>query len=365
MSVTLSRLAALCLLPAVVRAQGRPAPDKLEVAEGVYLFQTAPYGDVGLDGNSVVVVTEAGVLVFDSNGTPEAAAAVLGEIRRITPAPIRYLVNSHWHWDHWYGAEVYKAAFPDLVVITHERTRQLMAGPAIAFNDPGLNEQLPGHIRAVEGQLAKARAATPPSGDVARLEQHVASDRAFLAQKRGVQHTLANLTFRDSLTIHLGPRTIRLLHTDRAITPGDVWLHLPDEKVVVTGDLLINPITFALFCYPSGWIRTLEAIAALDYSVLVPGHGVPLADKQLLRSTLALLVRERTLARESRARGASLEEAKATILADGEVQALRATITGGDARRDGAFALYLVDWFVRRVYQEVDGTLDDSIPRLP
>ena len=47
------------------------------------------------------------MLVFDTNGTPSAAAAVLAEIRKLTPQPVRYVVNSHWHWDHWYGTEVY------------------------------------------------------------------------------------------------------------------------------------------------------------------------------------------------------------------------------------------------------------------
>ena len=48
----------------------------------------------------------------------------------------------------------------------------------------------------------------------------------------------------------------------RAVTPGDAFLYLPDEKVLITGDLLVNPISFALSCYPSGWIRTLERLDA-------------------------------------------------------------------------------------------------------
>ena len=65
---------ALLLLAVTAAAQSRPAPTKTEVADGVYVFQTAPYGDVGLDGNSVVIVGNSGVLVFDTNGTPAAAS---------------------------------------------------------------------------------------------------------------------------------------------------------------------------------------------------------------------------------------------------------------------------------------------------
>ena len=77
----------------------RPAPQKIEVAKGIYLFISQPYGDVGLDGNAVAVVSNDGVLVFDTNGTPASSAAVLGEIRRLTDQPVKYVVNSHWHWD--------------------------------------------------------------------------------------------------------------------------------------------------------------------------------------------------------------------------------------------------------------------------
>lgn len=345
-------------------AQPTVVPTRIDVAEGVYLFQTPPYGDAGLDGNSAVIVSDEGVLVFDSNGTPSAAAAVLAEIRRLTSQPVKYLVNSHWHWDHWYGAQVYKDAFPGLEIITHERTRQLMAGPAIAFNQPGLDTQLPAHISSVEQALARARSA-PPRGDTTALLAHIARDRSFLDEKRNTRHTLATRTFTDSLVIQLGRRKVVVRHTDRAITPGDAWLWLPDERIAVLGDLLINPITFALFCYPGGWIRTLQSIDALDAAVLVPGHGDPMRDEALLKATTALLMRERSLAAGARARGLPVDQAKAGILADAEILRLRETITGGVAARNDAFALYLVDWFVRRVYQELDGSLDDSIPRLP
>jgi len=344
-------------------AQSRPAPVRVDVAPGVFLFQTAPYGDAGLDGNSVVIVGDDGVLVFDANGTPAAATAVLAEIRKITPLPVKYLVLSHWHWDHWYGAEVYKQAFPDLEIIAHERTRALMAGPALAFNQPGLDEQLPAHIAAVEQALARATDATDSTRE--RLKAHAELDAWFLAQKRGVTHTLPTRTITDSLTLRLGTRVVTIRHHDRAITPGDVFLWLPNERIAVTGDLLVNPITFALFCYPSGWISTLEYLDALDAGVLIPGHGAPMRDHDLLRATLALLKREQALAREQKSRGLPAAAAIAAILADSTVLALRGRITGGVAARNGSFALYLVEWFVKRVYQELDGTLDDTIPRAP
>lgn len=344
-------------------AQDHPAPTVRDLGRGIYLFQTAPYSDVGLDGNSVAIVGERAVLLFDANGTPAAAEGVLAALRRITSLPVRYLVLSHWHWDHWYGAEVYARAFPGMEIIAHERTRALMAGPAIAFNQPGLDTQLPAHVAAVEQRLAQLRQSQDSAA--ARVARHLEGDRFFLSQKRAVRHTLPTRTVRDSLTLDLGGRTVQVRHHDRAITPGDLFLHLPAEGVVVLGDLLINPITFALFCYPSGWMRTLDAIAALAPTLLVPGHGEAMSDDRLLRATRSLLAREYEVARALKGKGVSVDSARAAILADEEVLRWRGTITGGDASRNESFALYLVDWFVRRMYQELDGTLDDSIPRIP
>jgi len=348
------------LIPLILPAQNRPAPRKIQVADGIFVFLTAPDSDVGLDGNSVVVLSSDGVLVFDSNGTPAAATAVLGEIRKLTDQPVRYLVNSHWHWDHWYGAEVYRNAFPGIQIISHVKTREMELGPAIAFNRPGIDAQLPGHIRDVESRLATA---APGSPERARLQRHLDEDRFFLDQKRGVHHTVANLTFFDSLMIHMGEREIRVLHYDRAVTPGDAFLYLPKEKIVVTGDLLVNPISFALSSYPSGWLTTMERIDGLDASIFIPGHGEPLHDKALLETHIAIFRELLRLGREAKAKGLTVAQARAAALP--AVHDLMVTLTHDDPGLNQQFGIYLVDWFLHRVYEELDGPLTDAIAPIP
>lgn len=354
----------LALAGGTVGAQPHPAPKRTQIAPGIHLFQTAPYSDVGLDGNSIAIISDSGILVFDANGTPAAASAVLAELRKLSKQPVRWLVQSHWHWDHWYGAEVYKDANPELEIIAHERTRELMDGPAVLFNQPGLDAQLPVHIAQVEAQRDRAAA----NGDTTlalRGDAHLTRDRFFLDQKRRVRHTLATRTFRDSVVLQLGARRVVVRHHDRAITPGDAYLEIPAERIILLGDLLINPVTFALFSYPSGWISTLEAIDASNARLLVPGHAEPMRDELLLHRTLALLKRERVLAAEAKIAGLPVSEAIPRILADKEVRELRALITAGDAAADRSFPLYMVEWFVTRVYQELEGTLDDRIPSNP
>lgn len=356
---------ALALLAGAARCSaaasgGPPALTASEAAPGVWLFRTEPYGDVGLDGNSVAFVTDEGVLLLDANGTPAAARAVLAKLRTITKQPVRWLVLSHWHWDHWYGAEVYRDAFPGLQVIAHERTRALMDGPVQAFNRDGLETQLPAHVHSVE-----TRRDTAKGERRARLTAHAERDRFFLEQKRGVRRTLPNLTFTDSLTIFAGGREIRVMHVDRAVTPGDAFVWLPREGVLATGDLLIDPITFALFCYPDGWIRTLERLDALNAGVIVPGHGAAMRDERRLATTLELLRVEREIARSARAADVAREAVTQRALADPRVTALRDALTGGDDTLAGAFSTYMVEWFVTRAWDEAGGALDDSIPARP
>ena len=264
----------LCSIPLI--AQNRPVPSRTELAPGIFLFTTPSYGDVGLDGNSIAVLSNDGVLVFDTNGTPAAAAAVLAQIRTLTDRPVRYVVNSHWHWDHWYGTETYQQAFPNLQIVAHEKTRVMMMGPALEFNRPGIETELPGYVKNLE-----TRAAADPA-----LKPLLEEDRFFLDQKAHVHHTFPNVTFSDRLTIEMGGRHIEVLHYERAVTPGDAFVYLPDEKLLLIGDLIVNPITFALSGYPTEWLRTLEKIDALDVSTIVTGHGAPLHDKTLLHATM-------------------------------------------------------------------------------
>src|SRR5215470_2309837 len=164
-----------------------PAPKKTEIAPGIYLFQTERYGDVGLDGNSIAITSSDGTLVFDANGTPAAARAVIAEIRKITEKPVKYLVISHWHWDHWYGAEAYKEAFPGVKIISQERERRIMLGPVQEFNKSFLERDLPGYVEALKKKIAEEQVKTPAPEELGKLKARYEVDRFFLEQKKNVR----------------------------------------------------------------------------------------------------------------------------------------------------------------------------------
>jgi glyoxylase-like metal-dependent hydrolase (beta-lactamase superfamily II) len=331
----------------------RPAPEKVEVAKGVYCFVSKPYGDVGLDGNSVAILSDEGVVVFDTNGTPVSSAAVLAEIRTLTDKPVRFVVYSHWHWDHWYGTETYTRAFPDVQVIAHEKARVLMSGPAIEFNRPGVERQLPDYIASLD-----KKGETDPS-----VRPLVEEDRFFLQQKKNAHLVLPGVTYSDRLTLHLGGREIQVRHDDRAVTPGDTYLYLPAERLVISGDLLVNPIAFALSSYPTGWLRTLEAIDALAPAAIVPGHGQPLHDLKLLHAHMDVMRALLRAGADGRARGLDPDQVKDEVVPRLHEQML--VLTGDDPKLNAQFRTYLVDWYLHRVYDELAGPLTDAIAPIP
>ncbi len=334
-----------------------------KVAEGIYLFTTTPYGDAGLSGNSVAILSEDGVLVFDSNGTPETAATVLAEIRKLTDKPIRYLVNSHWHWDHWGGNQTYLAAFPLVQIITHEKTRELMLTVEPRWNAKGLKEDLPQFLDGFEKQIAAAKAKNVPPERIKAAEERLAADRNFLAQKLALHKTFPNVTFSDSMTIMLGGREIQVLHA-RAITPGDTYIYLPKEKVLITGDILLSPYPYSIGgTYPAEWLKTLQKFAALAPNVIIPGHGDAETNTDFLHSNIAMFQAVLQQVKDDKTKGLTIEQ---TLEAVGKQNAeLAAKIGITDTETTGAFKAYFLDVFVKRAYRELDGALDDLPDGLP
>jgi glyoxylase-like metal-dependent hydrolase (beta-lactamase superfamily II) len=107
-------------------------------------------------------------------------------------------------------------------------------------------------------------------------------------------------------------REIHLLYLGRAHTEGDVFVHLPKERVVITGDAVIGWTPFMGDGYPEDWVATLDRLAELDWDTLIMGHGEP-AGRQWLRTFRGYIHDMVEAVREEAATGASLEEVKERV----------------------------------------------------
>jgi glyoxylase-like metal-dependent hydrolase (beta-lactamase superfamily II) len=161
----------------------------------------------------------------------------------------------------------------------------------------------------------------------------------------------------------MGSREIQVLHS-RAITPGDTYLYLPKEKVLVTGDILLSPYPFAIGgTYPAEWLRTLERFAALAPSVIIPGHGNAETNNDFLRGNIALFHGVIQQVKADKAKGMTVEQTTEAL--EKQNAELAAKIGINDADTAAAFKDYFLDVFAKRAYRELDGPLGDLPDGLP
>ena len=278
------RLLAMCVALTFAVPSGAEngvAVQKVQIADGIYQFITAPDGYVP-NGNSVVIVNENDVLVFDTFTRPSTARIVLAEIRKITDKPVRYVVNSHHHPDHWSGNEVYAQAFPNLEIIATEESRQLMLNIAKAW-PPLWKANLVRDQADLDKEISTGKESDGTQlsdEDRRRDEEDVRLERDFVAEGVNVQRTYPTLTYGDTLTLYHGGREFRFMSVV-GDADGTTVLYLPKEKILVTGDVISYPIPY--FTPPlSQHAKSLRKLAQIDADVIIPGHGPAWHDKNFL-----------------------------------------------------------------------------------
>lgn len=251
-----------------------------KLAEGVYAIQHKSSNDGNVSGNTTVIIGDREVFVVDSCYLPSLAREDIAQIRQWTNKPVGYLLNTHFHNDHNNGNRAYLDAFPSLAIIAQEETKRDMD-----LIQPGNIERAPKQMAETiaalkQGKTPGGRTLTEDEKKQVRemlpgLEQQEAEFKTMVYQP-------PTLMFVDKLDIDIGNREVQVKHLGRGNTPGDAIVYLPKEKILVAGDLLVSPIPYTFDGYPAEWAQTLENMAQLDATTIVPGHGSVLHDKAYL-----------------------------------------------------------------------------------
>ncbi len=296
-------LFSLLLLPAT-RLAADDLFDVKPVADGVYAAIAKPAYKVNC--NAAIILFDDVVLVVDTHSKPSAARALIEQIKKLTDKPVRYVVNTHFHWDHYQGNQAYPSSWPAGVeIISSEATRANIEQRGI----PRVKHEIvtmPQEIEKLKSDLDKA-------SDVRQKEQlraNLLQAEAYLAELKSMQVTLPSVTFDHSLILHRPSKTVEILWLGNAHTNGDVFVYLPREKVLVTGDALHGWTPYMGDSYPFDWIQTLDAAEKLDFDQVIGGHGDVMRGKErfeLWKHYFGDLMDE---AAQAYARGASLEDAE-------------------------------------------------------
>lgn len=344
----LGALLCLCMLdPALARAE--PA-DPLalafsEIAPGVWLGNRPDSTRLPVTPNTTFVIGDAGVIVFDGGNLPLVADRVIAKIRELTGLPVSHVIISHWHMDHVLGISRYLAAFPQAQIIAHPYTRELIQR-YLAQHEEDMRNTVADNLPGIEDFLAAGAApnAEPiPQQTAAWLGQFVAAAELLDREYRSFSVALPTLVFTGDLTVHSGKREIRLLHLGSGNTPGDLVLWLPQEKVLASGDIVVWPTPYGHGGHPRDWALTLHKIAAMDFRILVPGHGELQTGRDYLELLAASLESVALQMKEFVAAGVSREDALARL----DLSAFEQQYTHGDVFLQERFR----EWFAEPIAQ--------------
>ncbi len=249
-------------------------PRFVELADGIHTMLSPE-----LMSNCTVIASAEGVLVVDAPYTRALAEAVQRYARRLTSAPIRWVVSSHYHGDHILHLGTFA---PPAVVIGHARNRANIA---------------------LYGESERAH--------FSRHRPEIAAEYA------AVPIVLPDLTYSDVLTLYLGSREVRLWHPGPAHTTGDTVLFLPAERLAVVADLLFTRVfPVARSANLQGWIAALDHLQAMELDTVVPGHG-PISTRQELGAMRDYLAAVRDAVIPYVRDGLPLDRALAEIRLDG------------------------------------------------
>jgi glyoxylase-like metal-dependent hydrolase (beta-lactamase superfamily II) len=272
-------------LAVAVSAAAQTAPPLahrfITVADGVYA--AVGNGTIQTQDTVAVVINRDHVMLVDTNITPEATRRLVADIKTLTDKPLRYVVNTHWHYDHTDGNQIFG---PEVQIIGHENTRKtILAGV--------LHKRLEQAFRDLPNALANTRKRLAAAGNEAerqQIQRQLAVQEAYQEQLKETRPTPPNVTITDRLTIHSGDREIQIFHPGRGHSDTDVIVYLPKERVLITGDYWEGDRTGALnFGFHDEWADNLEKLKSIDFDWVIAGHGEPFRGKETIAYKQAFL----------------------------------------------------------------------------
>lgn len=199
-------------------------------------FAGAPTDFDGFMSNAAVIVTDEGVVVFDSLGTPSLAYLLLSKIREITNKPLVKVVVSHYHADHIYGLQVFK-----------QRGAEIMA-------PVGATEYL--ESAESKNRLEERRESLFPW-----VNESTYLVKPDVLVEKDTRFTLGGL--------HFIVRVLGATHSN-----GDMMLYVVQDKVLLAGDLIFEGrLPFISGSQPDNWLLQLKNLRTINISAIVPGHG--------------------------------------------------------------------------------------------
>jgi cyclase len=279
--------------------------------------------------NSTIVINEDHVVLVDPSSSPANGLALADEIRSLTDKPLRYVVNTHWHGDHHGGNRGLSEEFDDVTFIAHSSTPEDILNEAT----PELRRFASFYLQQTERAKMWLGAGIDENGDSLSVPQKtqvqtfIDRQTEWVASIPEYEYLLPNLLVEESMTLPSTDRIIEIRYAGRAHTRGDLYLYLPNEKILIVGDLLTAPYVVPRSGFPSEYADALRNLAEINFEQLVIGHGGPVkTDSKLLLLMADFLEAVASHTDRSVAEGLSEEETIVSAVSNETIQSFESRI---------------------------------------
>jgi glyoxylase-like metal-dependent hydrolase (beta-lactamase superfamily II) len=225
-----------------------------------------------MENNVVAIASTKGLVVVDTTGIPGTMKKMRHLIEKeFGQKDFAYVINTHYHWDHTFGNQV----FADSVIVGHENC---IAG--MQRDRDNLPRRIESLNRNVGRQKQRLEGLDDSSDEFKNISADIALfERAITDYSGGFEFDLPDITFRDRLTLDLGDITLKMYFFGKAHSGSDILIHIPEEGLLLTGDLFLDGNWLPLFAGQpnldiSRWIEVLKAVLEGQDEVkqVIPGH---------------------------------------------------------------------------------------------
>ncbi|NQD37582.1 MBL fold metallo-hydrolase [Permianibacter sp. IMCC34836] len=322
-----------------------------QLADGIYATERTEPAGLMFDANNVFIINEADVIVVDSNISPDSSKEVLAALRKLTNKPVRYVINTHWHEDHILGNSVWRDAYPGVEFIGHVQTHDDLTTTGASNRKSLLESGADGVASLREAIRSKVGLAGTPLTEEERIshESDIFLVERYLKEAGALPIIEPDIALDSELVLQRGQRRIDIRFLGAAHTRSDLVVWLPNEKILIAGDLLVWPIPLVgSTSYPAAYAETLKKLSALPATSIVPGHGPVFHDDHYLRQMIVLLDGLTAQVKAAKARGETLEQAAKSV----DLSALRQPFVGDSILLKIIFNMYVKSSGIAAAYQE-------------
>ena len=250
--------------------------DLEKAADGVYFARARAQAVINCNG--AVFVRSSDVVVVDAHSKPSAAASLMAQIRReVTNKPVRYIINTHFHWDHMQGDHAYRQTGSKVDIIATNATKGLMSDLSMTRMHESADE--------IAQQIEKMRKRSEGAGSAAEktfCAEQLRQMQAYEAELENFSLELPDITFDGSYELKDPAFDLHLQFHGHAHTAGDVFVHCPQRRALATGDASHGWVPNLGDGYPHAWPETIDKVMEGDFKYVLGGHGPLQSDRTVM-----------------------------------------------------------------------------------